>query len=291
MITIEHLTKRFGRYKAVNDLSFAVEEGEALALWGPNGAGKTTIIRCLLGLLRYRGRITVAGLDARKQGKAARRVLGYVPQELTLYDDLSATESLHLFARLKRVPTDRVAIVLDEVGLSAQRRKRVRAMSGGMKQRLALAAALLADPPLLLLDEMTSNLDAGARADFMSLLLRLKDRGKTVLYTTHRLNEVQHLADRVLALDAGKLVTTCAPEGLAEALSLRCTLKVIVNEAVVKDALAVLAERGFTATPNGSGIVVRVRPDQKAAPLRALGEMRIEVSDFEVANDVREEAT
>ncbi len=214
MIRVSHLTKRFGRHTAVDDLSFEVAAGEALALWGPNGAGKTTAIRCILGLLQSEGTITIAGHDARRDGKAARRALGYVPQELCLHDDLRAIEALHFYGSLKGAPAHRASVVLAEVRLAEHRRKRIRELSGGMKQRLALAIALLADPALLVLDELTANLDAGARSGFLALLCDLKERGKTILFTSHRVDEVTALADRVLLMDSGRLMRLCRPDEL-----------------------------------------------------------------------------
>ncbi|MCO6451823.1 MAG: ABC transporter ATP-binding protein, partial [Caldilineales bacterium] len=128
MIHFTHLTKRFGKFTAVDDLSFDVHAQEALALWGPNGAGKTTVIKCLLGLLGYEGRIEVDGLDAARQGKAVRRLLGYVPQELSFYDDMSTLDMARFYARLKRVNGGRAQEAIGQVGLAGHERKPVGAL-------------------------------------------------------------------------------------------------------------------------------------------------------------------
>jgi ABC-type multidrug transport system ATPase subunit len=269
----------------VDDLSFRVDSGEALALWGPNGAGKTTAIRCVLGLIRGRGRITIAGFDARRQGKAARRSLGYVPQELCLHDDFTALDALHFYARLKRAGSDRPARVLREVGLEDHGRKRVRELSGGMKQRLALAIALLADPPLLVLDELTSNLDAEARSGFTALLRDVKRQGKTILFTSHRLDEIEQLADRVLVMERGRARFECVPEALAGRLGLRSVLKVFVDAARIPDAVEALRRRGFIAAPNGIGVHVEIPSRRKASPILALEAAAIDVLDFEFLAD------
>ncbi len=289
MIRVTHLTKRFGRFKAVDDLSFTVEPGEAVALWGSNGAGKTTVIRCLLGLLSFSGTISVAAHDVRRQGKAARRRIGYVPQELALYDDLRLTEALRFFARLKRAPLDRAPIVLADVGLVEHRGKRIRELSGGMKQRLALAIALLTDPPLLVLDELTSNLDAEAQRTFMDLLRRLRGAGKTVLFTSHHLNEVEGLADRVLVMAGGRLQFERPPQELAEAIGARCLLHVFLEQSRLDEAQGVLRQRGFAVTRNGEALHVVVTPGAKAGPIQALGEARIAVRDFQVLDGTKEE--
>ena len=138
MITFDHLTKKYGNFTAVNDLSFEVSPEQSVALWGPNGAGKTTVIKCLLGLLRYDGTISIDGLDAQRDGRKARRLVGYVPQELSFYGDMRTLETAQFYAALKRLPTDQAAAVLGQVGLEDHAAKPVDALSGGMKQRLAL---------------------------------------------------------------------------------------------------------------------------------------------------------
>lgn len=285
MIKVLNLTKKFGKYTAVDNLSFEVAPGEALALWGPNGAGKTTVIRCLLGLYSGQGNLQVSGLDVRKEGKRARAMLGYVPQELAFYADLTTRDTGLFYARLKHVPPARVEEVLAEVGLVEHGEKPVATLSGGMKQRLALAIALLGAPPLLILDEPTSNLDARARDDFIKLLLRQKASGKTLLLTSHRLEEVEILATRVLVLEGGRLRLMCDnPSELADRLGMQLNLKLVVPETVREHALKLLQARGFVANRNGVGLHVAVSPAAKMAPLQALFAENIEVRDFEVDN-------
>ena len=285
MINVTNLTKKYGKNTAVDNLSFTIESGEAVALWGPNGAGKTTIIRSLLGLLSAKGELTVNGFNAKKQGKKARAAIGYVPQELAFYDDLSARDTLHFYAELKKVPGERVDEVLEEVGLSAHGHKAVSALSGGMKQRLALACALLANPPLLILDEPTSNLDTAARDEFIRLLLAQKEQGKTLLFTSHRLEEVEILASRVLVLEEGKLKLICdTPTGLANQLGMTLNLKLIIPKSLHENALTLLHGQGFTASPNGVGLRVAVSPSAKMKPLHLLLAEDIEVNNFEIEN-------
>jgi nitrous oxidase accessory protein len=205
-ITVRGLTKRFGSLTAVADLSFTVNPGEAVALWGPNGAGKSTVLHCLLGIVRYDGTIEVGGYDPRRHGKAARRLIGFVPQQIQIPDDFAVREALEFFARLKGVPSQALPRVMEQLGLEEHARKRVGALSGGMKQRVALAVALLGDPPILLLDEPTASLDAKARADLLRLLVELKCSGKTLIFSSHRQDEILALADRVLVLEQGRLV-------------------------------------------------------------------------------------
>jgi ABC-type multidrug transport system ATPase subunit len=283
MITVTNLTKSYGRLVAVDDVSFDLPAGQALALWGPNGAGKTTIIRSVLGLLRYRGRIEVAGRDVRRDGKACRRAIGYVPQELAFHADFRVIEALHFFARLKRTGRDRPVQVLGEVGLAEDGRKRIGELSGGMKQRLALAIALLSDPPLLVLDELTSNLDRAAQAAFLAMLCRQKEKNKTILFASHRLEEVELLADRVLGLEAGRTRFECAPSQLAQAGALRCILSIQVPPDALQRAVTTLQEQKYSATTNGRGLQVEVEASDKVGPIAALCRAGISIRDFEVA--------
>ncbi len=285
MIKITNLTKKFGDFTAIDNVSLDVAAGESVALWGPNGAGKTTIIRSLLGLLTASGTMLINDFDAQKQGKQARAAIGYVPQELAFYDDLSARDTLRFYADLKQVPHTRIDPVLADVGLAEHSHKAVAALSGGMKQRLALAIALLADPPLLILDEPTSNLDAAAREDFVKLLLQQKERGKTLLFTSHRLEEVEALAERVIVLEAGKLKLICEqPVDLAKQLGMTLNLKLMMPLGLRDKALDVLQASGYTASRNGIGLYVAVTPSDKMAPLHTLLAEDIEISNFEIEN-------
>lgn len=282
MISIDHLTKRYGPVAVVQDFSLEVAHGESVALWGPNGAGKTTIVRCVLGLLSYDGRIEIGGLDARSKGKAARRLMGYVPQELSFYDDLTVVETLDFSAALRKLPTERVDEVMEMVDVTAHLDKRVRELSGGLKQRLGLAAALLPDPPILLLDEPTSNLDAGAREAAVSLLHDLRENGHVLIVTSHHLEEVGMLVDRVVALDAGRATVECAPNQLAEQLGLRAWLHVVPSRAPIDLAVAALRSGGFNARANSYGVLVEVSAQGKGRALETLRDAGIEIADLEV---------
>jgi len=282
VIEVANLIKRFGRRRAVDDLSFTVAPGQAVALWGPNGAGKTTVIRCLIGLLRHRGEVRVAGKSLRRDGKTVRREIGYVPQELAFYDDLRARSLLAYFARLKRASQRRVDESLNTVGLSEHARKRVGALSGGMKRRLSLAIALLADPPLLILDEPTANLDAQARDELLAVLARLRRDGKTVLFTSHRYDDVSRLADRVIALDQGRLRADCTPEKLARESRLQRGLRLTIDNGDMNKAIEALREAGFDAQRIGETVRVAAREGDKAAPIRALESRGLSVVDFDL---------
>jgi len=281
-IEVQSLRKRYGRVVVVQDISFQVAQGEAVALWGPNGAGKTTILRCLLNLTRFEGAARICGCDVRAQSRRVKRLVGYVPQEAALQPELTVEQTMTLLARLRGAAPDEIPQVLQDVELLEQRRKRVAALSGGMKRRLALAIALLGDPPTLLLDEPTANLDEEGREAFLALLQRLIARGKTALFTTHRQSDVQALAHRVLQLRQGRLVAERTPEELAADQRQAPQLRLAVACEHLEKALAALRAHGVRATEAAGVIRVAAVRGRVAEPLRLLFEAGVRVEDIAV---------
>lgn len=283
IIQINELTKKFGALTAVDHVTFTVKAGEAVALWGANGAGKTTVLRCLLHLMPFTGTITVNGMDVQKQGKEVRRLVGFVPQELSFHDDLTVAETLTFYARLKKVGTGYdFNPLLARLELAPHVQKPVRDLSGGLKQRLALALALLADPPILVLDEPTSNLDIRARDEFLAFLHNLNEEGKTLVFSSHRLEEVKVLADRVLLLEGGRLTLAAPPVELEQKLGRATTLHLALPPRTIDPALEALSAYGLPVSRNGRGVRVQVRPGAKGEALQVLHDAGIEVKDFTV---------
>lgn len=282
MITMNHLTKRYGKTPVVSDFNLEIAQGESVALWGPNGAGKTTVVRCLLGLVSYEGTITVNGVNAASSGKTVRSQMGYVPQELSFYDDMRVVDLLDYSAALRSVGPDRVDEVTETVGLTPHVSKKVRELSGGLKQRLGIASALLPNPPILLLDEPTSNLDARARDHAIGILEGLRQDGRTLIVTSHHIEEVGMLVDRVVAMEEGRIVVECDPTDLAEELGLRAWLHLILRNGTAQQALEVLQEGGFEAKTNARGILVEVSAQGKGEAVAALQQAGITIEDLEV---------
>lgn len=283
MIQVSHLTKRFGGLTAVDDLTFSLNQGETIALWGANGAGKTTVMRCLLNLMPYEGTITIDGLNAAKQGKAVRQRIGFVPQELAFHDDMTVKETMEFYALLRKLGYDHdFSALLNRLELTPHADKRIRNLSGGLKQRLALALALLANPPVLFLDEPTASLDVHARDDFLSLLLELKTVGKTMVFSSHRLEEMLTLADRVLVMAQGKLQADCPPSQLTRSLGRPTTLYLYMANDGIDTAVSLLDKHGMTVSKNGRGLRVQVEPGAKGEPLNLLYEAGLPVEDFEI---------
>lgn len=281
-VSVLNVSKTYGDVQALDDVSFDVGAGEALALWGANGSGKTTLLKGILGLIKVDGAIVVGGHDVRRAGKAARAVIGYVPQEAIFYD-LGVAATMQFFARLRRADTERIDGLLERLGLEEHADKPVPALSGGLKQRLALAVALLADPPVLLLDEPTANLDVQARHDYLALLADLHHEGKTIVFASHRLDEVEGLADRVLVLEDGKVLDTITPEALRERSAPKVKMTLWVLEAHRTRAITYLRQEGIEASLNGRGtVIVQVPSDQKMQLLYSLNEWDIPILNFEV---------
>jgi ABC-2 type transport system ATP-binding protein len=209
MLQVTNVRKSYGAVVAVDDLTLAVNAGEIFGLLGPNGAGKTTLVHVAVGLLRPNsGRVGVAGGDPAHT--ATRRMIGVAPQALGLYDELTGAENLAFFARLHGLSggrlRERVAISLAFVGLTDRRNDRVRTYSGGMKRRLNLAAAVVHEPKLLLLDEPTVGVDPQSRHALFENIRSLREGGCAILYTTHYMEEAERLCDRVGIMDQGRLL-------------------------------------------------------------------------------------
>lgn len=286
MIEMDRVTKWFGRAKAADGVSLQIAPGESVALWGVNGAGKTTIIRCVLGLYRYRGTIRVAGLDVRRHGKAARHAIGYVPQELGFYDELRVGAAVRFFGRLRGLNVTDVDGVLGRVGLEGHHAKRIRELSGGMKQRLALAIALLGDPRVLVLDEVTASLDAVGRSALISLLGTLtRSADHTTLFASHRVEEIAAMATRVVVLERGRVTNDLPVDEFLRRWAPRQVLHVFLEPRQSGQAIEHLRQRGFNARMNGQGILIPVVPGRRAEPLQMLHEARVRVDDFEVLEE------
>ena len=219
MLEVRSLRKAYGAIVAVQDVSFRIAAGEIVGLLGPNGAGKTTTVGIIAGLTTpASGEVLIAGSPLKGDADPLKRRIGLVPQDLALYDELSALSNLRFFGALYNLAPAAldaaIASALDLVGLSERARDRVGAFSGGMKRRLNLAASLLHDPDILLLDEPTVGVDPQSRNAIFSNLETLRDRGKALLYTTHYMEEVERLADRVVIVDHGRVVASDSLDGL-----------------------------------------------------------------------------
>ena len=221
VIEAHALEKRFGSIHAVRGISLLVDQGECVGLLGPNGAGKSTTMRMIMGLTRpSAGRLELFGVTPASLGRGLRARIGLVPQEDNLDPDLSVQQNLEVYGRYFGIPAatlaGRVPELLEFMQLGDRAQSRVMQLSGGMKRRLVIARALIADPELVVLDEPTTGLDPQARVLIWRRLLDLKRQGKTLLLTTHYMDEAQRLSDRIIIIDNGLVLDEGTPEQLID---------------------------------------------------------------------------
>ena len=287
MVELEGLTKRFGSFTAVDNVSLRVEKGEIFGFLGPNGAGKSTTIRILCGLLApTAGRASVGGLDVATQPEQIRQNIGYMSQKFSLYDDLTVEENIDFFSGVYGVPetarADRKAYVLGMSGLAGRRGTLTRELPGGWKQRLALGCALLHEPPVLFLDEPTSGVDPIARREFWDLIYELSRAGRTVFVSTHYMDEAEY-CHRLALMYRGKVIALGAPAELKHKLDAHHILNLESSD-LLASLKALEGEPGMhDVAVFGGGLHVTVE-DEAAGMARvreALGQRGVEVRRLE----------
>jgi Cu-processing system permease protein len=212
MIEIRGVSKRYGRRVAVSAISLTLRPGEVTLLLGANGAGKSTLLRCVLGITDFEGEIRVAGLDPLTDGPSVRALIGYMPQSGGLHSDLTVEETMHLYAAIRRAPRERCAVLVEEAGLAGHATVKVGDLSGGLRQRLGFALALLTDPRILVLDEPSASLDAGSREWLAARLRGAAGEGRVVLVSTHAGQELLAAGDRRIVLEDGRVIASNPPD-------------------------------------------------------------------------------
>ncbi len=249
MLTVEHLAKSYGAKQAVVDVSLSVARGEVVGLLGPNGAGKSTTVAMICGLVAPdRGRVLIDGKPIVADDSPVKRRIGLVPQDIALFEDFGARGNLELFGALYGIRgaqlKDRVDAALHLVGLTDRARDKPSTYSGGMKRRLNIAAALVHDPDLLVLDEPTVGVDPQSRNAIFDNLEALAAGGKAIVYTTHYMEEAERLADRIVIVDHGRVVASDTPAVLRRSLGNTGVVTLEVGGTV--DVTALLQEPGVT---------------------------------------------
>ena len=220
-IEIQNLKKHFDDVKAVNDLSFKINKGEIFGLLGPNGAGKTTTIKMMIGLLKpTSGEIYVGGYNVKKDLNKIKEMIGVCPQQAAIYKFLSGRENIELYGNLyaidKKVLKERIDELLEAVDFTEQSKRKAKKYSGGMLRQINMLMALISDPDILFLDEPTVGMDARVRRKTWEFIASLKEKGKTVVLTTHYIEEAEALSDHVAIIDFGELIDLGTPKGLME---------------------------------------------------------------------------
>ena len=279
VITVQHLVKRYGDFVAVNDVSFSIKQGEIFGIIGPNGAGKTTAVECISGLRTPdSGSISIYGLSPQKDRNRIREFLGVQLQESSMPPRLKVGEAVKLFASFYPNPVDPDGL-LETLGISHVKNSIFKKLSGGQKQRLSIALALVGNPKIAILDELTTGLDPEARRETWSLIESIRDRGVTVILVTHFMDEAERLCDRLALINHGKLAVLDTPEAIA-ALAGGNRVRFVPSQPVDDKTLYAISgvvgverkERYITVTGTG---------DLAASVINSLARIGVHVSDIE----------
>ncbi len=265
-IEVKDLYKSFGELKAVQGVSFNVKKGEIFSLLGPNGAGKTTTISMLSCLLHPEsGDAFILGHSIKKDQMGVRAVLGVVPQEIALYEDMSARENLTFWGKmygLRGAPLKkRVNEILDVIGLADRDKEYIKKYSGGMKRRVNIGIALLHKPQVIFMDEPTVGIDPQSRRSILDSVLKLKDEGTTILYTTHYMEEAQELSDHIAIMDNGKVIASGTHAELVKIIGATDRITVTINDESAKVLEAWKATRGVLNVSAEDGTLIILADD------------------------------
>jgi len=284
IIEVDSLVKRYGDHTVVGGVSFAVEQGEIFGILGPNGAGKTTTVECIEGLRSPDGgAIRVCGIDPQRDTGELRQLLGAQLQESELPDKLKVSEAMELYSSFYRNPVDWRELI-DSLHLTDKIGTQFRRLSGGQKQRLSIALALIGNPRVAVLDELTTGLDPQARRDAWDLIEGIRDRGVTIVLVTHFMEEAERLCDRLAVIDAGKLVALDSPAGLVSAVDDRQRIRFRPSAPIDHAVLATLPEV-TNVERAGSQLVVTGTGNLLLAVTTALARHQV------IAGDLRVEQT
>ena len=274
-IVVENLTKTFGRFTAVDRLTFSVRRGEIFGFLGANGAGKSTTIRMLCGLLQpTSGRATVGGFDVDRESEDVKRTIGYMSQKFSLYDDLTVEQNIAFYGgiyglrgeRLRR----RMDWVLSMADLRGRERSLTKTLAGGWKQRLALGCAILHEPPILFLDEPTGGVDPISRRGFWELINQLSSEGVTILVTTHFLDEAEY-CNTIVLINAGKLMASGSPREL-KGRSIRRPILEVVPRTNIVESLEAVRKQPWAIETSVFGMALHVMVDNEAEGTRRVRE-------------------
>jgi ABC-type multidrug transport system ATPase subunit len=282
-LKVRNLTKKFKDFVAVNDVSFNVERGETFALLGPNGSGKTTTLKCMVGLtLPTSGTIEVEGFDVMRKSREARRLMSFLPQRIGFSDQLTGREVMEFYCRLRRIPSRRIDETLSTPNFEFNGffEKSVGQFSGGMTQRLGLAVACLPDAPVLVLDEPTVSLDPKGAIQFREFLASLKRQGKTIIFSSHMLADVEQLADHVAILVGGRLVALQSISTLRDELT-RCSRMWVSLKNPSEHLLTAVRACGVDYTTlQADSLLITSRAEDRLDILRAIEKVGGSIASF-----------
>jgi ABC-2 type transport system ATP-binding protein len=276
-VVLRNVTKSFGSFRALNGISFGIKEGEIFGYIGPNGAGKTTTMKILVGLISdFQGEVSIGGYQVPKKKDEIHKLLGYLPQNVAFQEWRTVNHALKTLGKLSGLSDaeveGRIPEILDLLGLADVRHKKISHLSGGMTQKVGLAQALLHEPKLLVLDEPLGGLDPLSRHQFKDIVLKLGQKGTTVLFSSHILSDVQDLADRIGIINRGKIKQVGTLNELKSRLSSQKTVEVLLS--YVSDKW-----QEFGAIKNVRGV-------EQPSPGRVLVNLETSTDEDQVVNDI-----
>jgi|TARA_B100002003_G_scaffold205825_1_gene199372 heme ABC exporter ATP-binding subunit CcmA len=288
LIEVENLSKKYGKVKIIYDLSFKVEKGEVVVLLGPNGAGKSTLLKCILGLVRYNGKIRVNGLDVKKEGREIRRKITYIPQQFILYPNLTVEDNLKFYAKIRGISQNTVNQSIEKSKLEHFANKRTEELSEGLRQRLMLAIVSLTDTPILLFDEPTSNLDFKRVLEFKEMIKEETKNGKTILLSTHLLSDINDISEKVIVMNNGKFVFRGNSEDLLKKTNMKTDITLTIHEELNNKTRAKIKDLLHKAGVENESIkneflTISTEASRIISVLKAVEEAGLKIKDFRIS--------
>ncbi|MBG6129485.1 ABC-2 type transport system ATP-binding protein [Aquimarina sp. EL_43] len=294
MIQVQNLSKSFQNIQAVDDISFTIKKGEIFGFLGPNGAGKSTTLNMMSTILKSdAGTIYIDGKNSNKNASACKHLIGVVPQEISLYEDLSAYKNLLFWGNLYGIPSkilkERIHTTLKLIGLLDRKKDLIKTYSGGMKRRINIAAALLHHPKVLFMDEPTVGIDPQSRNHIFEVIETLNEQGMTIVYTTHYMEEVERLCDRIAIIDSGKIIAQGTQSELKELVQTKESIQLefdFLSESNVNQLKKLLSH---TLTQNKNKLLVECTVKDLSKVITACNELQLPIKDIQL-NKVNLEA-
>ncbi len=291
MIQVNNLSKSFNAIKAVNDINFTIEKGEIFGLLGPNGAGKSTTINMLSTILQSdSGTIYIDGIDVKINPKACKKRIGVVPQEISLYEDLSAYDNLLFWGKLYGIPSielkQNIHSILELIGLLDRKNDLIKTYSGGMKRRINIAAAILHQPKVLFMDEPTVGIDPQSRNHIFKVIETLNKQGMTIIYTTHYMEEVERLCKRIAIIDSGKIIAQGTQTELQRQANVKETIELEFESLSESEVHNFQAQTNLNAVQTDNMITIESNVKNLPAIITICNELELEIKDlvFKKAN-------
>ena len=287
MIQVTNLSKSYKNIQAVDNISFQIAEGEIFGLLGPNGAGKSTTLNMLSTLLPSdSGNMTIHGINVNENIQQSKQFIGVVPQEISLYEDLSAYQNLlfwgNLYGISKKELTERIDSTLELIGLLDRKKDLIKTYSGGMKRRINIAAALLHRPKVLLMDEPTVGIDPQSRNHIFEVIEKLNEQGMTIIYTTHYMEEVERLCDRIAIIDSGKIIAQGTQTELKNLVNAKESIQLDFQTLTPKNVELLQEKLVFPMKQNENSLLIEMNITELSKVIALCNEFQLNIVDIQL---------